>query len=133
LTTRYLDAFGVNVELVTSATTQWNEYLMVGGSMIGVRFLQGTSVSLRYFHQDPLGSIAVITDETGAVVERNAYDPWDKRRLANGNDDTTDGIQSQTSRGFTGQEMRQPQGSALPPFDGHSARSPVVSRPDCLR
>jgi hypothetical protein len=41
-TTRYLGAFDVYVELVTSATTQWNEYLMVG-----VRFLQGTSVTLR--------------------------------------------------------------------------------------
>jgi hypothetical protein len=29
----------------------------------------------RYFHQDSLGSIAVLTDETGAVVERDAYDP----------------------------------------------------------
>ena len=80
-TTRYLDAFGVHVELVTSAATQWNEYLMVGGSMVGVRFVQGTSVTLRYFHQHHLGSVAVITDATGAAVERNAYDPWGKRRF----------------------------------------------------
>src|SRR5262249_27028442 len=53
-TIRYLDAFGVHAELVTSATTQWNDYIMVGGSMIGVRFLQGTTVTLRYFHQDNL-------------------------------------------------------------------------------
>src|ERR1043166_3773013 len=72
-TTRYLDAFGVHVEPVTSATTQWNEYLMVGGSMVGVRFLQGTSVTLRYFHQDHLGSIAGITDASGAALARNAH------------------------------------------------------------
>jgi hypothetical protein len=106
LTTRYLDAFGVHIELVTSATTQWNEYLMVGGSMIGVRFLQGTSVTLRYFHQDHLGSIAVITNETGALAEpRDAYDARGKRRFANGTDDPTGSITSQTIRGFTGQEM----------------------------
>jgi hypothetical protein len=35
-TSRYLDAFGVHVELITSATTQWNEHLMVGGSMISM-------------------------------------------------------------------------------------------------
>ncbi|MBV8755036.1 MAG: hypothetical protein JO328_19440 [Hyphomicrobiales bacterium] len=105
-TTSYLDAFGVHVELVTSATTQWNEYLMVGGSMIGVRFLQGTNVTLRYFHQDNLGSIAVITDQNGALAEpRDSYDAWGKRRFANGNDDQTGSITSLTSRGFTGQEM----------------------------
>ena len=98
----------MHAERVTSATTQWNEYLMVGGSMVGVRFLQGSTVTLRYFHQDHLGSIAVITDASGAVIERNAYDPWGKRRFWNtGADDPTGtGIPpSQTSRGFTGQEM----------------------------
>src|ERR1043166_1319903 len=80
-TTRYLDAFGVHVELVTSATTQWNEYLMVGGSMVGVRFVQTSGVTLRYFHQDHLGSIAVITNEAGTLAEaREAYDAWSGSR-----------------------------------------------------
>src|ERR1043166_7490960 len=80
-TTRYLDGFGVHVELVTSATVQWNEYLMVGGSMFGVRFLQGSTVTLRYFHQDHLGSIAVITNEAGTLAEaREAYDAWSGSR-----------------------------------------------------
>jgi RHS repeat-associated protein len=104
-TTRYLDAFGVHVELVTGATTQWNDYLMVGGSMVGVRFLQGTTVTLRYFHQDRLGSIAALTDASGNVVERDAYDAWGKRRFVNGTDDPTGSITSQTIQGFTGQEM----------------------------
>jgi RHS repeat-associated protein len=110
-TTRYFDAFGVHAEVVLTsggAVSQWNDYLMVGGSMVGVRFLQGSTVTLRYFHQDHLGSIAVITDQNGAVVERDAYDPWGKRRFwNNGADDPTgSGIPpSQTIRGFTGQEM----------------------------
>jgi YD repeat-containing protein len=128
-TIRYLDAFGVHVELVTSATTQWNEYLMVGGSMIGVRFLQGTSVTLRYFYQDHLGSIAVLTDQNGALAEpRDAYDAWGKRRFANGNDDPTGSITSLTSRGVAWRRVRR-QRTAL---DGQGARSPVVSRRDCL-
>jgi RHS repeat-associated protein len=75
--------------------------------MVGVRFLQlgSGAVTLRYFHQDHLGSIAVLTDQTGAVVERDAYDPWGKRRFTNGNDDLTGSITSQTIQGFTGQEM----------------------------
>jgi RHS repeat-associated protein len=107
-TTQYFDAFGVHTERVVSATTQWNDYIMVGGSMIGVRFVQGTNVTLRYFHQDHLGSIAVLTDQNGAIVERDAYDPWGKRRYWNNGADDTAGIlpsQSQTIRGFTGQEM----------------------------
>lgn len=44
--------------------------------------LQATSV--RYFHSDHLGSITVITDEAGAVVERMAYDAWGKRRFSSG-------------------------------------------------
>jgi RHS repeat-associated protein len=79
---------------------------MVGGSMVGVRFERSNqTVSVRYFHQDHLGSIAVLTDETGNVVERDSYDPWGKRRFTNGSDDPTDSIVSQTIRGYTGQEM----------------------------
>jgi RHS repeat-associated protein len=62
------------------------------------------TVSTRYFHTDHLGSVAVITDENGVVVERLSYDAWGKRRFASGADDPTGSITSQSSRGFTGQE-----------------------------
>ena len=62
------------------------------------------STYTRYFHKDHLGSIATITDETGAVVERLSYGAWGKRRFPNGQDDPTGSISSQTTRGFTGQE-----------------------------
>ena len=51
-----------------------------------------------------LGSIAVITDETGAVAERLSYDAWGKHRFPNGADDPSGSITSQTTVGFTGQE-----------------------------
>jgi uncharacterized protein RhaS with RHS repeats len=44
--------------------------------MVGVRVLSAGSTITRYFHTDNLGSIGVITDETGAVVERDSYDAW---------------------------------------------------------
>lgn len=53
---------------------------------------------------DHLGSVAVITDEMGSVVERLAYDAWGKRRHPNGADDPTGSITSQTTKGFTGHE-----------------------------
>jgi RHS repeat-associated protein len=108
-TTYYFDAFGVHSEVIiySSGAWQWNHYLMVSGSMVGMHIERsGGSVSLRYFHQDHLGSIAVITDENGVLAEqRDSYDAWGKRRLANGSDDHAGGITSLTSRGFTGQEM----------------------------
>jgi RHS repeat-associated protein len=76
----------------------------VGGALIGMRSLQVGSVTTRYFHADNLGSIAVITNESGAVVERNSYDAWGKRRFPTGADDPSGNITSQTTRGFTGQE-----------------------------
>ncbi len=104
-TTVYLDAFGVHVEYFMAGTSQWNEYLIVGGKMVGVRFERSDlSVSTRYFVRDHLGSVAVLTDENGLVVERLSYDAWGKRRFPNGTDDPTGSITSQTSRGFTGQE-----------------------------
>src|SRR5262249_16173330 len=99
------DVFGIHAELFSAATSQWNEYLMVGGTMVGVRFEQSNeTVSTRYFTQDHLGSIAVITNESGIAVERLSYDAWGKRRFGNGTDDVADIITSQTTRGFTGQE-----------------------------
>jgi hypothetical protein len=56
------------------------------------------------FHHDHLGSIAVITNESGAVVERNSHDAWGTRRFPDGSDDPTGSITSLTTQGFTGQE-----------------------------
>ena len=61
-------------------------------------------MSLRYFRTDHLGSISVITDHSGDVLERLSYDAWGKRRFANGADDPSGSITSQTTRGFTDQE-----------------------------
>jgi RHS repeat-associated protein len=107
-TTLYVSAFGVLAELSDPGTTsaRWTDYLTVGDAMVGMRLLQTTSETLatRYFHTDHLGSISVITDENGIVVERLSYDAWGKRRFPNGTDDPTGSITSQTTRGFTGEE-----------------------------
>src|SRR5262249_27901530 len=103
--TLYFDAFGVHAELFQSSTTQWYDFIGAGGSMIGVRVLHADlSVTARYFHTDNLSSIAVITNESGTVVERDCYYAWGKRRFPTGADDPSGSIASQTTRGFTGQE-----------------------------
>ena len=47
--------------------------------------------------QGPLGSIAVITDENDAVVERLSHDAWGKRRFPNVDDDPAGSITSHVS------------------------------------
>ena len=103
--TLYFDAFGVHAELFQAATSTWNNFLIVAGTLVGVRSEHSDeSVTTRYFTKDHLGSIAVLTDESGAVVERLSYDALGKRRFPGGEDDPADSITSQTTRGFTGQE-----------------------------
>jgi RHS repeat-associated protein len=100
--TLYFDAFGVHAELFLGTNWAWYDYLSAGGAMVGVWVQNATSTTPLYFHADNLGSIAVITDTNGAVVTRNGYDAWGKRRWATGADG--DPPTSQMTRGFTGQE-----------------------------
>ncbi|SMF83195.1 FG-GAP-like repeat-containing protein [Pseudobacteriovorax antillogorgiicola] len=61
--------------------------------------------STRFLHQDHLGSITSITDESGKLVESYSFDPWGQRRDADdfGAVDLEIGS-STTQRGFTGHE-----------------------------
>ncbi len=89
----YVSAAGVVFALFTSRT----------GNLNGL-----ATTTTSYFHKDHLGSIAAMTDATGAVTERLAYDPWGKRRFINttpGLPDTLDAIVGKnTDRGYTEQE-----------------------------
>ena len=100
---------GVSTELFAAGTTaaRWTDYLSVGNAKVGMRVINiaAENVSTRYFHTDHLGSVSVITDENGNVVERLSYDAWGKRRFASGADDPTGSITSQSPRGFTGEEQ----------------------------
>jgi len=104
----YLPAGGVLAEkaIGSGGTITWNNYLFVAGKMVGMRVESGGgAVQTRYFHRDHLGSVAILTNETGAVVERLSYDAWGKRRQPNGADDPAGALTSQTTRGFTGHEQ----------------------------
>jgi RHS repeat-associated protein len=84
---------------------RWSNYLVAAGGLVGMHVENSDETVLtRYFHKDHLGSIAVITNESGTVLERLSYDAWGKRRYADGSDDPAGVIASQTNRGFTGHE-----------------------------
>jgi RHS repeat-associated protein len=103
-TTLYFDGLGAHEELVMGSSWKWNDFLTVGNVMVGARSNIGGTATTSYFHTDHLGSISVITDQNGNVLERLSYDAWGKRRFANGADDPSGSITSQTTRGFTNQE-----------------------------
>jgi RHS repeat-associated protein len=100
---------GIMQEKVIGASlaVSWNDYVMKGGEMVALH-VTATSPQIRYFHKDHLGSIVALTDETGAVVERDSYDAWGERRQPAGPDDPlypSLSLTSQITRGYTGHEQ----------------------------
>lgn len=77
---------------------------------VAVVTLSGSTWATQYLHRDHLGSVTAITDHTGTVIERFAYDPWGKRRFPDGAPDPNGTIRGDptlafaTDRGFTNHE-----------------------------
>lgn len=65
----------------------------------------GNVVAWNYFNLDHLGSVAVITDQGGNVLQRLSFDAWGKARNANGTSANCGTITSTTTKGFTNQEQ----------------------------
>jgi RHS repeat-associated protein len=72
---------------------------------IGVEIEQGGVTKQYWNHADRLGSIVATSGEDGALVSRQAYDPWGKRRTYNGTTTPNSLDGSPDNRGFTGHEM----------------------------
>ena len=108
-TTYYLHPDSANglsyeVEKAGTATTH-KHYITAGGEVMALVTYNGTAWVNKYFHRDNLGSTTAVTDQTGAVLERMAYDPWGKRRNPNGVVDPNDTLAGgQTDRGYTNHE-----------------------------
>ncbi|MCB4366723.1 hypothetical protein KIH07_23555 [Hydrogenophaga taeniospiralis] len=104
------DSLGLSYEKEVKANglIEHKHYLTAGGESFALHTqregaLNGKPAkSVSYFHHDHLGSLAAITNEAGAVVERLAYDPWGKRRFSDGNKDSNDTLTwTVTKRGYT--------------------------------
>jgi RHS repeat-associated protein len=60
---------------------------------------------VNYWHKDHLGSLVAVSNASGAVLERMAYDAWGKRMQPNGTADPDGQLNpASTDRGFTGHE-----------------------------
>jgi RHS repeat-associated protein len=141
-------------ELKANGVTENRHYLQAAGmtfAMVTTRSGAGVSSTasdpskrssqVRYFHQDHLGSMSVITDEAGQVVERLAYDPWGKRRKANGLADKSDSLVGvNTDRGYTEHEhldeigLIHMNGRVYDPLIGRfMSADPFIQAPDNLQ
>jgi RHS repeat-associated protein len=77
-------------------------HYLSGGNGLAAIFVQNNGKdSLMYAYTDNQGSLAALTDESGNVIERYAYDPWGARR--NPDDWTQKDSRSKwiTNRGYT--------------------------------
>lgn len=119
-TTTYLKdpVSGATSQLVTDASgaNTWQDYFYAGGELVGMHVTPAANTNStpynRFFIRDNLGSIAVVMNDAiidgvniSGAVEHDSYDPWGKRRNANGTDDAGGSLTSETSKGFTGHEQ----------------------------
>lgn len=65
-----------------SGVIEHKHYISAGGTTILYTERSNAANDTRYLHKDHLGSIDVITNEQGQVVERLSFDPWGARRNA---------------------------------------------------
>ncbi|HEY5048236.1 MAG TPA: RHS repeat-associated core domain-containing protein [Rhizomicrobium sp.] len=87
----------------------WRDYIVANGSIVAERFVTSGTVSVLYFNGDHLGSTSVLSTPTGAVSERDSYTAWGRRRNPDGSPNAACSLTSATTRGFTAQEMMDPQ------------------------
>ena len=129
---------GTHYEKVTNGTlVSHKHYIYAGNRPIAIYTQRSTGVNdTRYLHADHLGSITVVTNETGSVVERLSYDPFGKRRNVNGSDATTALTSTQSRHGYTEHEhldevgLIHMNGRVYDPTLGRFASAdPFVSRP----
>jgi RHS repeat-associated protein len=91
---------------VKPSVTEHKHYITAGSLLIGVYISRSDATTeTRYFHRDHLGSLTLITNDSGGQIERFAYEAFGKRRFPNGTADPNNTIFGVTTdRGFTSHE-----------------------------
>ncbi len=87
---------------------QWllGQFVQRSGNLAANPVSSRAAEELNYFHQDVQGSTVAVSDASGQIVERMAYDPWGDRRSVTGPADPNNLITAEkTDRGYTQHEM----------------------------
>jgi len=107
-TTEYIG--GLFDKITNSNGTAYEYYIPAGNTIVEYTRWSTGDTFLDYITKDHLGSSALITDSTGAPVVTESFAALGYRRSSTGwagppSDAEWQGIDSTTTRGFTGQEM----------------------------
>lgn len=100
-------SFGDLYERVTEAasgTVTHRYYVHSPERVVAIVTRGGPDEGTRYVHVDHLGSVDVLTNEDGSVVERRSHDPFGQRRNPVWGEPAPASFTSKTTRGFTGHE-----------------------------
>ncbi len=65
---------------VNNGNTRELHYIGAGGEIVAIYEKTGTSGAMFYVHPDHLGSLNVVTNEEGSIVEEQSFDAWGRRR-----------------------------------------------------
>ncbi len=102
-------AAGKAYERITDANGVQEKHYVGDFAVITKSTANGGTLRTSYMHRDHLGSVDVLTDETGTVQQRMSFDTWGKRREINWQQMTEAAITTFdtgiTTRGFTGHEQ----------------------------
>jgi len=125
VTTNYVGSSFEQVATSSTGITENHDYIGAYGRRVAMLVdTSNATTSWRYFHQDHLSTIEVVTDQNGALVERLSYDAWGKRRNLDGTDSATP-IGAIDKRGYTDQEELD--GIGLVHMNGR-VYDPVIAR-----
>lgn len=92
-------------DIKAGGVVEHKHFISANGQVIALVKQTAAVTKVLYFHRDYLGSVTALTDEAGSVVERLAYEPFGKRRFANGAVDANGTIVGvNTDRGYTDHE-----------------------------
>ncbi len=92
-------------QITMNGITKDVSHIYAGGKLVAsIEKVAGLSPTIKYMHGDHLGSISVITDATGAVLERLRFDVFGAPVNLNGTSKASFGA-AHTNRGYTGHEM----------------------------
>lgn len=93
-------------QITKNGVVTHKNYLHAGGRVVAVREVVNSTVTMKYLHQDHLGSTDVVTGSSGQVLERQSFDAFGTRRVATSWAAPLAALSSQaTTRGFTGHEQ----------------------------
>ncbi|HVK64110.1 MAG TPA: RHS repeat-associated core domain-containing protein, partial [Polyangium sp.] len=98
----YVDELYERVTNLATGAVEHRYHVRSGERTVAVVTRSGAATTRRYLHVDHLGSVDVVSNETGTAVERRSYDPFGARRNPQWGTPPAGPFSSETSLGFTG-------------------------------